>query len=61
MNNQNSAHLQMLELCGEGRVFTIKVQNQAHNVIMVALKPEAAGTTPTTPSGKSIRQVCLHP
>ena len=57
-------HVQMLELCGEGRVFTVKVQNQAHNVIMIALKPEVIGTPVAMPSGKAIRQVrseLIHP
>ena len=57
-------HVQMLELCGKGRVFTVKVQNQAHNVIMIALKPEVIGTPVAMPSGKAIRQVrseLIHP
>jgi len=32
----------MLKLAGPGRVFTAKVQNQAQNVVMVALKPVPA-------------------
>ena len=51
---------QMLALAGQGRVFTVKVQSQAQNVVLVALKPCSAGLAPTY-SGRDIRQVPLTP
>ena len=50
--------LQMLELAGPGRVFTVKVQSQAQNVILVALKPDAREPA-VSYSGRDIRQVML--
>lgn len=48
---------QMLELAGGGNVFTVKVQNQAHNVIMAVLKPEPAGSARPLLHGRAIRRV----
>ena len=53
--------LQMVGLSGPGRVFTVKVQSQAQNVVLVALKPWSATSAAPVYSGRAIRQVSLPP
>ncbi len=50
----------MLALAGPGRVFTVKVQSQAQNVVLVALKPQPAEAT-TSYSSRDVRQVLSRP
>ena len=51
----------MVGLSGPGRVFTVKVQSQAQNVVLVALKPWSATSAALVYSGRAIRQVSLPP
>ncbi len=51
--------LQMLGLSGPGRVFTVKVQSQAQNVVLVALKPWTATAAAPAYGGRAIQQVRL--
>ena len=70
INKQGHAHrqltsypahgLQMLALTGPGCVFTVKVQSQAQNVVLVVLKSRGAESAPSY-SGRDVRQVLSPP